>query len=462
MPAPGVVAGPLRVSVLVGGRRTDLAVPVGLPVAELLPQLLGRPDGPGADPARAHRLMEAAGRVLDPESPLEEQGVLSGAVLTVTAAEAPGVVPDDPAEALGAEVARAAAWTDTHRAALRTGSTAVLALLAAAGIVRHPDPVAGGALGLAGTAGLLALATWSSRTGRPGAVSAVLLACLLAAAATSATVVTGAAPSAAAWLAAAGPPVGATVVVGALAGLVALVRRRALVLAAAVPGAALVVLGLAARGPVTPLPLLAVLITVLVVLGGPAPGVALGLVGRGGEPLRGPYDDDGGGDRPDAGHSGDGGQHEPGEEPDQVDLADDAVLAADLLGGATAGVGVLLVAAAPLLAAGGRAAAALAAVLALHVVLRSRRSRAAVLVAADLGAGALAMAGLVVTLLATDPAAATVLAPVLVLTVPVLLLRDPVAPVRRRRLEDLAETATAVALLPLLVVVTGLLDRLAG
>lgn len=460
MPAPGVVADPLRVSVLVGGRRTDLAVPVGLPVAELLPQLLGRPDGPGADPARAHHLVELAGRVLDPESPLEEQGVLPGTVLTVTAAEAPGVVPDDPAEALGAEVARAAAWTDTHRAALRTGSTAVLALLAAAGIVRHPDPVTGGALGLAGTAGLLALATWSSRTGRPGAVSAVLVACVLAAAATSATVVTEAAPSAA-WLVAAGPPVGATVVVGALAGLAALVHRRALLLAAAVPGAALVVLGLAARGPVTPLPLLAVLLTVLVVLGGPAPGVALGLVGRGGEPLRGPYDD-GGGDRPDSGHGGDGEEHEPGEEPDQVDLADDAVLAADLLGGAVAGVGVLLVAAAPLLAAGGRAAAALAAVLALHVVLRSRRSRAAVLVAADLGAGALAMAGLVVTLLVTDPAAATVLAPVLVLTVPVLLVLDPVAPVGRRRLGDLAETATAVALLPLLVVVTGLLDRVAG
>ena len=80
-------------------------------------------------------------------------------------------------------------------------------------------------------------------------------------------------------------------------------------------------------------------------------------------------------------------------------------------------MGIVLVVAAPVLAVTGRSAAVLAAVLALHLLLRARRSHGALLVAAELGCGSLALAGVTVVLLATDPVAREVSAPALVLAV---------------------------------------------
>lgn len=486
----------LRVSVLVGGRRTDLAVPVGLPVAELLPLLVAGGAGrPGGDPAAGPHLTLPGGPALDPELPLERQGVGPGAVLVVTTAPAaPSASPqlDDPAEALAVEVARAAAVTPGQGHVLRLTVATLLGLLAAAGTARLGGP-AGGLLGAAGAVALLGLGAWLSRSGRPGAVPAALLACLFAAAAT--TAVAGA-PVAGTpvrpWLVGAAPAVGSTVVVTAMAGAVALARRRALLLAAAVPGAVLIALGLLARGPGEPAALLAVLATVLVVLGGPAPGVALSLVGLGGEPLRDPYADPGddedsvdgrdpadsrdradGGDPADGGDRADGGDgrtDERGPFPPALDhLARDAARAGDLLAGAVGGVGVVLVLAAPVLAVSGRAAAALAGVLALHLVLQARRSHAALLVAAQLGPGVLGLVGVLGVLLVREPAPGSappsglVLVVVLALVpVVLLLLPAPASPVGRRRAGDVAETLTTVALLPLLAVVTGLLDAVSG
>lgn len=453
-------ADPLRVTVLVGGRRSDVAVPAGLPVAELLPELVGR-DPDVASPDTTRHLALPGGRPLDPEVTLQDQGVRAGAVLVLTSAAPLPPVPDDPAEALGAEVARAAPWTGRHRDAVRPVASCVLALVAAAGVVGHPDPAAGGAVGAGGALTLLALAAWSSRSGRARAattaVLAVVLACLLAAAAAAAVTaaVTVAATAAAAtgapvpersWLGRAGPPVGAAVVVTALAGAAALTRRRGLLVAAVLPGATLTVLGMLARGPAPPEGLVAGAVVGLVLLGGAVPAAALAVVGRGGDPLVDPYGAAGAG-------AGD---------PDRGDLGTDTARAADLLAGTAGGVGIVLAVAAPLLAVTGRSAAVLAAVLAVHLLLRARRSHATLLVAADLGCGSVALAGVVGVLLATDPAARVASAPALVLAVPVVLLLGPVTSVGARRLGDLAETATAVALLPLLAVVTGLLDLVGG
>ncbi|WP_160006074.1 EsaB/YukD family protein [Nocardioides sp. AX2bis] len=446
-------------TVLVGGRRTDLAVPAGLPVAELLPVLVGSVDAPAPD-ATGH-LALAGGRPLDPEVPLEDQGVRPGAVLVVTPAAPAPLVRDDRAEALGAEVARAASWTSRQRDAARPLVAAVLGLLAAAGVVGLPDAAAGGVVGTVGVLTLLVLAAWSSRTGPEGAtptavlsaVLAVVLACLLAAAAAAALV--GAPGPGPAWLVTAGPPVGAAVVATALVGAAALTRRRGLLLVAVLPGATLTVLGLLARAPAAPEALLAGAVVGLVLLGGVAPELALAVVGRGGDGLVDPW----AGPAADAALAASPGGGAP---VDHGGLDVDAARAADLLAGTAGGVGVLLVVAAPLLAVVGRSAAALGAVLALHLVLRSRRSHSALLVAADLGCGAVALAGIAGVLLVNDPAAREVLTPALVLLVPLPLLVGPVTSVGARRIGDLAETATAVALLPLLAVVTGLLDLVGG
>lgn len=435
---------PLRVTVLVGGRRTDVAVPAGLPVAELLPGLVGRhPDV--ATPDTTRHLVLPGGGPLDPEATLPDQGVRPGAVLVLTSTPPPPPVLDDPAEALGAEVARTAPWTGRHRDAARVVAAIVLGLGAAAGVVGHPDRAAGGAVGAAGALMLLVLAAWSSRSGRAGAeataVLAVLLACLLAAAAAAA--VAGAPAPVRSWPA--GPPVGAAVVVTALAGAAALTRRRGLLVAAVLPGATLTVLGLLARGPAPPEASLAGAVVGLVLLGGAVPAAVLVVVGRGGDPLVDPYAAAG-----------------PAGDPDRGDLGADTARAADLLAGTAGGVAIVLVVAAPVLAVTGRSAAVLAAALALHVLLRARRSHGRLLVAADLGGGAVALAGVTGVLLVTDPAAREAVAPALVLAVPLLLLLGPVTSVGARRLGDLAETGTAVALLPLLAVVSGLLDLVGG
>ncbi|WP_343901008.1 EsaB/YukD family protein, partial [Nocardioides aquaticus] len=88
-------ADPLRVTVLVGGRRSDIVVPAGLPVAEPLPELVGR-DPDVASPDTTRHLALPGGRPLDPEVTLQDQGVRAGAVLVLTSAAPLPPVPDDP------------------------------------------------------------------------------------------------------------------------------------------------------------------------------------------------------------------------------------------------------------------------------------------------------------------------------------------------------------------------------
>jgi hypothetical protein len=87
----------LRVSVVAGGSRVDLAVPPGLPVAELVPGLARRL---GVTSYDGLRLCTLTGSVLDDSAGLAPQDVRDGAVLALAPAPPPPVVHDDAAEAL--------------------------------------------------------------------------------------------------------------------------------------------------------------------------------------------------------------------------------------------------------------------------------------------------------------------------------------------------------------------------
>lgn len=119
----------LRVTAVSGGRRSDLAVPGAVAVAELVPDL-ARAVGL-LDPATAYAGygLHAHGRRLQPDRGLAEQGVGDGTLLAVTTgAHAPPPVHDDLAEATAEAVGRRPEWQphDTRR------TTLLAALLTAA------------------------------------------------------------------------------------------------------------------------------------------------------------------------------------------------------------------------------------------------------------------------------------------------------------------------------------------
>jgi hypothetical protein len=127
----------LRVTAVAGGRRSDLAVPGGVAVAELVPDL-ARAVGL-LDPAAVYAgyRLHAHGRRLRPDQGLSEQGVEDGALLAVAAgadALAP-TVHDDLAEAVADTVQRQRAWepADTRRTTLAAGLLALAVGLGALG-----------------------------------------------------------------------------------------------------------------------------------------------------------------------------------------------------------------------------------------------------------------------------------------------------------------------------------------
>lgn len=132
----------LRVTAVAGGRRSDLAVPGGVAVAELVPDL-ARAVGL-LDPAAVYAgyRLHAHGRRLRPDQGLSEQGVADGALLAV-AVGADAVAPtvhDDLAEAVAETVQRQRAWepADTRRTALAAGLLALTVGLGALGWCHLP------------------------------------------------------------------------------------------------------------------------------------------------------------------------------------------------------------------------------------------------------------------------------------------------------------------------------------
>jgi hypothetical protein len=133
------VSGPdglLRVTAVAGRRRRDLAVPDGVAVAELVPDL-ARAVGL-LDPAAVYAgyRLHTRGRRLRPDQGLREQGVDDGALLAVTAvADVPRPdVHDDLADATAEVVRRQQSWrsVETRRTTLAAGLLAVAVGLGAA------------------------------------------------------------------------------------------------------------------------------------------------------------------------------------------------------------------------------------------------------------------------------------------------------------------------------------------
>ncbi|MDZ5622588.1 EsaB/YukD family protein [Nocardioides bizhenqiangii] len=145
-----VADGLLRVTAVAGGRRSDLAVPGGVAVAELLPDL-ARAVGL-LDPAAVYAgyRVHAHGRRLRPDRGLREQGVEDGALLAVAVgADAPApAVHDDLADATAAAVERQRAWrpAETRRTTLVAGLLAVVVGLIALGWELVPRTTADGSL----------------------------------------------------------------------------------------------------------------------------------------------------------------------------------------------------------------------------------------------------------------------------------------------------------------------------
>ncbi|TIC89168.1 hypothetical protein E8D34_01320 [Nocardioides sp. GY 10113] len=143
------VPGLVRVTVVAGPRRADLALPAGVPVAELLPELAAGLVRPG--PARGVRLVTAGGVPLEAGADLTGQGVVDGAVLALVAeAEVPPPrVYDDPVEAL----LETTAARPPARVAGCSAPEVGLALVAVAAVLALAA-VVGAAFGLGGLGGI--------------------------------------------------------------------------------------------------------------------------------------------------------------------------------------------------------------------------------------------------------------------------------------------------------------------
>ncbi|MFP5336264.1 MAG: type VII secretion integral membrane protein EccD [Actinomycetes bacterium] len=152
-----VDSGLVRVTLVAGARRVDLAVPGVVPVAEVLPELVSAVGV--LDPYTVHggyRLVRPDGTTLQGAAGLVAQGVEDGHVLTVEAGvdDEPPKVYDDVVEAVADAIeAQTRPWTP--EASRRTGLAASGALLAVAAVTLALQRAAG--LPVAVTAAVVAV-----------------------------------------------------------------------------------------------------------------------------------------------------------------------------------------------------------------------------------------------------------------------------------------------------------------
>ncbi|SFC15198.1 WXG100 protein secretion system (Wss), protein YukD [Nocardioides terrae] len=412
----------LRVSVVGGGRRLDLAVPSALPVAELVPGLARRLDVESYD---GLRLCTVSGAVLDDRAGLSTQDVPDGAVLVLAPPPPPPTVHDDPVEALpsGVPVVEPAGWP------VLVG--AVLLVLAAVPLAVVGDGRLTAALAL------VLLADGLGRRAAPAAIAATLIAAAYAALA-AVQLAADLRPGDVGVACAAGG--GAILAVASLA-MTGLPAHRLRLLPAAVIGAVGAVIGAVLSIRDVPLSVLAsVLIGLGTLVTGGLPWVAVGRITR----PRGRVDVDA--------------------------LADEARTARELLLGASVGLAVVHVGLTPLVARHGPAGLALSGCAAAIVLLRARHLAPSLAALPGLAAGALGLLVTVGVALWEHDTWRTVGALGLAGAGGVLLAvaRGPTAggedahgpALLVRPLLRALETACLVALLPLLVLAGGALESL--
>lgn len=435
----------VRVSVLTAGRRTDLAVPAGLPVAELAPALAracGLPEGSlGSGLTVAH----ADGRLLDPALDLDRAGVVDGDLLVL---EAPAAIelPDDD---LAAAVARVRGAVLTAEDGARAAALAVPVLAGAAALAltrwRGGALVAAG-LGVTAVALLVAVRALGRRrvAGSGEVVAGLAVAAVLVAALAGAVAAEGMPFRALAAAAAA-----------ALAGLVAagLSPRHRTFLATWGVGLVLLVGATAAGALGAPPDTVAAGLLVCALLGAPAaPRVALAASGLGVRAAAAAWAESGLGA---AAVPQRGADPQRGAEAGRSDRSREGVAAAvgharSALLGVIAAAVTLVLAGIPALCADGPTGTALAALGAVGLALRVRRvpTRSAALTAV---AGATAAAG-VLGVLGDPRVGAGVLALGLLAAGTWAVRPGPVTPGAARAL-DFLDTLVQVAALPLAVLV---------
>ncbi|HON75033.1 MAG TPA: EsaB/YukD family protein [Dermatophilaceae bacterium] len=435
----------VRVSVLTAGRRTDLAVPAGLPVAELAPALAracGLPEGSlGSGLTVAH----ADGRLLDPALDLDRAGVVDGDLLVL---EAPAAIelPDDD---LAAAVARVRGAVLTAEDGVRAAALAVPVLAGAAALAltrwRGGALVAAG-LGVTAVALLVAVRALGRRrvAGSGEVVAGLGVAAVLVAALAGA-------------VAAEGMPFRAlaAATAAALAGLVAagLSPRHRTVLATWGVGLVLLVGATAAGALGAPPDTVAAGLLVCTLLGAPAaPRVALAASGLGVRAAAAAWAEAGLGA---AAVPQRGADPQRRAEASRSDRSREGVAAAvgharSALLGVIAAAVTLVLAGIPALCADGPTGTALAALGAVGLALRVRRvpTRSAALTAV---AGATAAAG-VLGVLGDPRVGAGVLALGLLAAGRWAVRPGPVTPGAARAL-DFLDTLVQVAALPLAVLV---------
>lgn len=439
---PTADTGLVRVTVVAGPRRADLALPGVLPVADLLPEVAAVTGA--LDPAVVHggyRLVRADGTVLEPAAGLLAQGVEDGAVLTVELGvhDVPPVLYDDVVEAVADAVeAQTVPWTPQD--GRTAGLLAAAGLLGVAAVTLALQRPAG--LPVAVAAGVVAvlLVTGAAAARLRAAHETALL--LAAAAPVFAAVAGWAALPDDAWLALPAVPAGLAAAVTAGLGALALGHRGAVLLPVVGLGSLLAVVGgvVAAGQPVEAV--VTVTAVVVVLAGALVPWVSLA-----GTRLSAPQP------RRDADLVAD---PEP-ISPDAVRR--EARTGRATLLGLTALVSAVLVLAAPFAVRLGLAGALVVLACAVALLLRTRQYRDAVLVRTGVGGAVLALVAAAVTAAGVHPGWRTPLV-VLLLAAGVLLVLAAVLPrtpsVRLGRLGDVLEGVALVAVVPLAVVAVGL------
>jgi hypothetical protein len=236
---------------------------------------------------------------------------------------------------------------------------------------------------------------------------------------------------------------GAGALVAGLVCVVGLGEGRTLALPPVVVGAILLATGLLTRaGSFDPAVVLTTALAIVVLAGSIFPWLALGVTGTKVDQLFAPADI----------------TADPGE-IDPARVGADARVAHQILVAISATVGLLLVLVAPLAVSLGRSGTLLAVVSCLVVMLRTRQYRTGQEVLVGLGSGILGLVSVAVSLLWMHPSWRPTVAVTLAATGAVLLavtLVPGTPSLRRGRLGDLAETVCLLALLPLVVLATGI------
>jgi type VII secretion integral membrane protein EccD len=447
--APTGASGLVRVTVTSGTRRVDLVLPGAVPVAELVPELarsVGLLDA--VTVYGGYRLVTQDGRELVSDAGLTIQGVEDGGVITVAAGvdDQPPRVYDDVVEAMTDVVERDLEPWDAAAGRRTALWSAVLLLLVGAGalLLQHGSDVAAAAAVVVAVVLVLGGVVLSRTQGETdAAVTVALMGCVYAAVA--GLMITWGTPFFGSPVAAAG---GGALAAGVVAAL-GLAEGRTLLLPPVVVGAVFLTTGLLMRASTfDPAVVLTTALALVVIAGSVFPWLALGATGTSVDQLFSTADIT--------------------NDPDHIDPAKvsaDARVAHEILVAVAATVGVLLVLVAPLAVSLGVAGAIVSVLACVVVMLRTRQYRTGAEVLVGLSSGVLGLVSTALSALWLHPDWRPTAAVALAVTGAVLLaltLLPQSGSVRRGRLGDLVETMSLLALVPALVVATGLYSSIRG